>query len=447
MDDLRLRFASLESVPMPDLRAEIERRAAQQVEIRVRSIFMPDQDAGRRTLLKLAVLAAMIALIGAVLVAAGVLRLKEDPQLGCLPAVHETSAIDTFNGDVLASVRAWRPEGVAPAPRGLRSGRIAYIAYELPDAPYAVMTLDPETGEHCRLVNFTRNYQTTQYTMLSWSPNGDALAIGLPGRMFVWSAGRLVRVWIGSEFPGAAWSPDGSTLAIWGIVGVGVTEEALPDLPQGVLLVYADGSPDTRLDVVPPEHLAWSPDGTTLAAEHAPGGGPTFPDTEFTVTLIDVETGTETPIGLTGRYSVVRWFDPGSLLVFEWAAFGQGETRLLRVPIAAPDAAVEVARPAAGADPAATMKVAPDLQHVAWSTDDGALEIASLAGGDTIRVGGGLGSGGSIVWAPDSSRLATWSESGIWTLDANGAGARQLANGNVVLLPSDAWQPRPERSE
>jgi len=165
------------------------------------------------------------------------------------------------------------------------------------------------------------------------------------------------------------------------------------------------------------------------------------------VTLIDVETGTETPIGLTGRYAVVRWLDPQSLLVFEWAAFGQGETRLLRVPIAAPAAAVEVARPAAGADPAATMKVAPDLQHIAWSTDDGALEIASLVGGQTIHVGAGLGAGGSIVWAPDSSRLLTWSQSGIWMLNADGSGARQIATGNVVLLPWDAWQPRPEGSE
>ena len=228
MDDLRRQFDSLDRLRAPDLWAEVELRAAAMssaerlTQVETRTVVVPSRVNAGRPLAVLLVAAALLAalLAGALAVGSGWLRLPSGllPSAACPIAINEADARDRFNSGLPADERAWlRPGTIQPAGR-VRPGKIAALAYDLPGAPLreTIVTIDPVTGELCRLVELSRNYQTVPgASALVWSPTGDALAIGVGGRLFIWSEAGLARVWIGDAFPFVDWAPDGSSIAVW----------------------------------------------------------------------------------------------------------------------------------------------------------------------------------------------------------------------------------------
>jgi hypothetical protein len=196
--------------------------------------------------------------------------------------------------------------------------------------------------------------------------------------------------------------------------------------------------------------LRWSPDGTLWAMGENTEAGPGSP---VALSLVSVDTGATLPLdlGLEQPIEVVGWLDRRTLLVFTSSYSAPPfEQRLLAVPIDAPRDYRTVPLPAEMTSAElGGFFMAPDLTQAAYTSLEGRLGIADLAGGAPIHPGLELGDGW-MAWSPDGDRLVFWGRNEVeltnprtWIVEADGTRVRPLTFG-AVLVGSDPWRPAPE---
>jgi hypothetical protein len=397
--------------------------------------------------LRFAVLVAVVVLLVAATVGAIAFGALVFPPSNVVPAqcpapLNEADAVDTFVPGLSAEARAWRHGQLSPNSREL----IAGVVGELPDAPMALIGVDPQTGGQCRLVTFSRGYQTIEAQTMDWSPTGDALAFAVEQHLFIWTENDLLRVWSGkSGFPKATWSPDGSSLAVW-------SGEDGTDLH----LIFADGRPDRTFDLEPVSSpyfsgsLRWSPDGATwaLGEQTQPGQG----DSPVALSLVSVGSGAKVPLdlGLAQPLEIIGWLDDRTLLVFTWKYPAPPfEQSLVAVPIDAPREYTTLQVPAdIASGELGGLFVSPNLKHAAFTLLFGGLRITDLPGAEPVspaRIGEGFE--GWVGWEPDGERFAYQPQIPLlWIVAGDGTSTRQLG-GEIILVGTDPWRPAPEGSD
>jgi hypothetical protein len=330
---------------------------------------------------------------------------------------------------------AWRT-GNPGIPRVVRNGEIAAFAATEFAHPLSVVLVDPQTGRACRLADFAQN---SDQKALSWSPTGEALAIGLDTRLFIWTSAGLVEQARPPEVsqPGGGrlileWAPDGSRLAVGPAQG-------------NLWFVYADGSPPTSLSLRDISGLAWSPDGERLVIGS---------DLQLTIrnsgeSMFSRDAGTSPlPLG---------WLDAVTLVTGE--ASPEGE--LLARDVDGGTDRVWVAANPPGAqgmwiDNAQDLGFAPDVSASAWigrgpigrpSEAPFNLMIRDLPAG-TVRtlaedVERGIASSGA--WSPDSQLIAisVGDGAGHKLLGLFGRDGRSYGLVETVELNRFSWSWRP----
>jgi WD40 repeat protein len=122
-----------------------------------------------------------------------------------------------------------------------------------------IVIWDTSTGQAVQSINVPGKFGTW-LTPLDWSPNSRHLAIGHRG-ILIWDieARQVIRRFAMANIYSLAWSPDGTTLA----AGFNGGQAALFDAASGAHLYdVITGSSDDELEVTA---LVWSPDGAQLA--------------------------------------------------------------------------------------------------------------------------------------------------------------------------------------
>jgi hypothetical protein len=400
-----------------------------------------------RTMMDRLAVAAMAAVlvIGTVAFGASLLLKPSGPAAGTCPReFSEADAIDTFAPGLSPAERAWGIPGSAPGRVG--GGPIAAFDTSGTNAPLSVITIDPGTGARCRLVRMSATHVFREGdTTLDWSPTGEALAIGIElfqedpgsgeippaGQVLIWTADRLVRVWLGpGQAPHLEWAPDGRSIAVW-----------MPSEQSGVHISFADGSPDRVIEVQPgPDHLKWSPDGSRWIV-----GEIDYELQRTALSTVDVGDGRVSPINVgIDSLSPMGWLDNSTALVYGRQGDGTG-IGLLAMPVADPGA--YSVTPTPDADLAPGVAVSPDRRRLAYVTTTGDLRIVDLSDAAAapvdIQADGDVGT--SFAWSPDGSQVVftVGVAAELWIANADGTGPRHLAAGWFPFV--DPWQPVPAR--
>ena len=391
--------------------------------------------------------------IGVLALGASLLRTSESAAAPCPVTRDETDAVDTFLSGISPADGTWGGPGGVPDRVG--PGLIAAFTYNEATDERTLIAIDAQSGMHCVLIRHVSGLvQSPGGTQLDWSPSGDALAIGLvgdegpegqgPGQLLIWTPDRLLRVWAGEGTPYVDWSPDGRSIAVWSGA-------------SNAVIVQADGSADRTFEVRPvgaspngDSGLSWSPDGSRWLITTAADGGPPGP-TE--VSIVDLGDGRVTPIDLGIEWlGAIDWIDDGRMLLREWEE-GAGALRYLDVPVAAPESFAVVPLPddVLGGS---FVAFSPDHSRAAFVFGEaGPLSIVDVTS-DTpptpVVVDSGVGAVENVVfWSPDGSQVLFHTKEsvggqpvvyGMWTVNADGSGLREISRGNVVAV-DDPWQP------
>ncbi len=394
-------------------------------------------------------MAAVVA-IGALTLGVSLMTRPGDPAAAaCPPTQLEANAIDAFDPGLPQSERAWASRGEAPAPG---RGWIAAFAGEPPDnAPGTVFLVDPAGGSQCPIIRLSSKHPVRGpfATSLDWSPFGDALALGLEGAerpggqedgvVLVWSADRLMRIWSGEGTPNLEWAPDGRSVAVW----TGWTTD--------LRIIHADGSPDRTVGVRPyGSGLLWSPDGTRLFVSEA---AEEIMAPDSALSIVDFSDGRVTPLGDfgTGHILPVTWVDEDRVVVAVTER-GRRGTGWFAVSISDPSTLREMAIPRDVPNYAVPSPDGTRLLYVAADDGDdwiGTVNVISITGeapAHATQLAPALRAGPvGLAWSPDGQQvLLQEAGGGLWTVNADGTGLRQVAPGDLVPIDSP-WQPVPLR--
>lgn len=409
---------------------------------------------------RLAAAAVAIVAIGGIAIGYSLMARPNEPAAGpCPTEIHEGSAVNTFRPGLTQAQRAWGISGGTP--ERVRAGAIALFAYDPENAPLSVVMIDPATGDRCRLLRFLANGQIGDISSLDWSPSGDALAIAFrglvetdqgltdgDGQVLVWTRDQLFRVWSGPDAPRMEWAPDGRSMLVWSSDG-SMGPDGKPT-NFDTRLIFADGSPDRAFDFFPYGwSLFWSPDGGQWVVAEATEAD-INPDTA--VSLVQVADGRLTPLDVgTGNVQPLGWTDHDSVIV-RTSERGRGVTGYLEVPIA--DA--RSSRVLLGPEERLSLYayVSPDgtqllyLSGMDENADGGDLNLIEMSGvGDApVRLAQGTTAAPTgFAWSPDGSQVMFQARAGgLWTVNVDGSGLRQIASGDIVAVDSP-WQPVPVR--
>lgn len=341
------------------------------------------------------------------------------------PPIQPAARLDTAASAV--TVLAWSPDGQTLA--GSTRAR------DMPDS-----TIHLWRADGTALATLVGH--TGPVPALSWSPDGRVLASGsLDGTVRLWSAtgAALNTLSLPAQWVyGLAWSPDGQTLAVGGIqvptTSVGMPGRPSPIIPGTVTLWSPSG--ELRATLGPPRHtggkffhLAWSRDGSTLAA-----GAVTFGIWRADGTLVAALDEVATPalsMAFSPDGTVLATGDENSFLRLytgEGVLFAMiRETRVDGLAFA-PDGKTLAVRGGTLLDLAGTQVNKRDLpmrgvpqSDLAWSPD-GARLVAGFSD-QTVqiwRADGQLGailagcSGAplSVAWSPDGRTIAAATQDG-----------------------------------
>lgn len=196
----------------------------------------------------------------------------------------------------------------------------------------------------------------------------------------------------GLAAPGAAWSPDGSTLAV---------------LSSGALQIFSVGDWDTplrRIDYhLNARSMTWSPDSTRLA----------FGTYDNTVVILDVTSGAtvRTLEGHTDLIESVAWAPDGSLL----ASAGSSSDRTIRLWDVVTGQQVRLLE--GHTTGVSEIAWSPDGTRLATVGDD--LRVWDVATGQVLYVMSDFYYDPECVaWSPEGSRLAFGSYEGVFVWDA-----------------------------
>lgn len=488
MDDLRQRFAALDSVEVPNIWPEIERRSAQPV-MRPQRVV---SQGGPLTLTPgfiMFVVALLIAALATGLVAGNLLNQVMPPVVSTAtppttdsptPASSPTPSPLSLDCAAARASAARTTTGwpAGPAPANARNGWIAtWGAGEVPE----VTLVDPLTGEMCPLVRFP-DYPTSRPDPgpgdgprswiplrgpLVWSPSGDALAILVLSQVdfgpavravYVWSelglAGPLLRVEDATNLHVPSWSPDGSLLA------VGQDEDLLigsTTPPASVMIFASDGSPQRLLhaDCQPCRGgpVYWSPNGEQIAfrawsedQESTSLGVAAGRIDRERVPLIDASRAGDALLG---------WASDQSL----WIA--TDANRLFDMPISRLGEPVDLGRLPLDMSPYAIV-LSPDGTQAAQVINQqprGPVHISTTSFPVTygLTLVANMAADGVLWWAPDGKMFGYLVDSqveaqGIWVVNSDGSDHRLLVGAPLVVSRdlfvggrplTNVWQPRP----
>jgi hypothetical protein len=486
MDDLRRRFAALDAVPMPDIRAEIDRRISMEPTRTDRVMTVRSTDVGRRALvLTPAVVVLLVgllvtAVVGGTLVGAWLINRTPSVPLPPTETSPAPLSFDCAAAQASAAIQTdqWRSGPAVASPRA------GWIAVWGGDVHPELLLVNPLTGATCSLITFSDftappGVATPEGPAgwipvrgpLAWSPDGSALAIVVsqdrpgPGRdaLYVWSelglAGPIIDVRFPSYLHVPSWSPDGSLLAIGESNGTILG----PNNAASAWIIAGDGSAPREVradcDACFGGSVYWSPSGDQIAFR-------TWTNQDNGESLgiaagnVDDQLLPLLP-STSGGDALLGWATDASL----WVALDT-ETEgghLFEVPLDPRlDRVDHGFLPAGPGVSPVGVAFSPDGSQVLQFVERprvfiSDLMLADLATGGRERLVEGVLIGGPVWWSPDGKAIGylvdiQTADQGIWLVNADGTGLRKLVGGPLVMghaaYGSDAtlwkvWQPRP----
>jgi hypothetical protein len=413
---------------------------------------IPMAPADRRwmLLMRLGIAAAALLVAAAIAVVAGMLLRVPDDLQACAGVAKTTSVVARPSEGAAWTVGPSGVSGGDPAARTI-------VAIESSGANAgSVVLIDTIAGIACRLITA----QDVEFTDgdASWglpvrvlpSPTGTAIAISLRGRVLVWSDMGLVQVWptdFGSDpqsasVQGMVWAPDASVLGVWGWNDDGGLLE----------LMSVDGSPHDPLVLGGQiTGAAWSPDGSRLAVSHRTAPAASF-DTVITVANMTSGGTTDLTDGSDSPQIVRTWREDDVLVVTRFSPTLPDRAQLVSVDDLGN--LVDGAPPMPGSAIPHRSWVSPDGAWNAVATEWAdahdllVVDVRTALQRTDVATGVGTNSDYDIVsWAPDSRSLAfTTSDSaagaptGVWIVNVDGTGLRRVA-GSGLSLVNYAWLP------
>ncbi len=233
-----------------------------------------------------------------------------------------------------------------------------------------------------------------QANKIAWSPDGKEIATTKDGQVFLWDAetGKLSHTLVSSgDYPrDLGWSMDGRWFATISLSGV-------PGQPRYAYIDIWDAHAWTNIRVIKVdnwevngiEHLAWSPDGKTLATA---GNG---------IYLWDVESGnlTDSFVKDMGTLNSIEWSPDGSRLLTGTLIIDANSGAIL----------IQVASDSANRISSATFS--PDGMTLATGGDH--ITLRDAQNGEILKTLPGLANNANtLMFSPDGKTLASGSDDG-----------------------------------
>ena len=448
--------------------------------MRPTSTWLRPNAAERRTLLRVALVAALlaIALITAAVIGSRNLEAKRPPSTPPSPltGVLPTAPVPTVAPDVMSSTfscaeaqtwsarktTTWTAGPAHASPSEAENGWIAaWGGGEVPE----LFLIDPNTGASCRIARF-ETYPTPLGVPtpegplgwvpargpLVWSPDGQALAfVVLDGQgardLYVWSRSGLAGPLMSRHdvfWPGTpSWSPDGQQLASPDVSTTGLRKVS------SVWILDGAGAPPRAISSGCVCHLGqvqWSPAGRNIATttrlslknEEGIVAGPLSSDELQPVPIVQSEVSsafTETPFGFFDEQTLVLANPSPSRFIGRRIDDGT-------------DRDLGPTRVTGSLTDDGPLSLAPD--RTAWLFGWPSVGVLEIRSGMGHVFDGGAKDGVPAGWAPNSRAVGYVNEfqgieQGIWVANRDDGYGRRVAAGPYVMgdmfSSLFAWQP------